>query len=335
VGVITMALLAGCTVKGTPFYPGAPRPVSETALLQGEIHRIDDRVVRDHAEPLWGSKYGAFFVGWEVLPGPHTIVAWSTYPDAPKWLPEFTLQFEAKPGLWYRVGYGPNDPPRIMEFPREVPLRGGVPVGRVVGRAPTFPDSTEVSSDTWTVTVASAVRSMDAKHAPKPPGNYLTRGMKTLGVRTRLVTLEEGIEGHFPKRGGYILQIGIRLRYRGPEPDVPAPTLWLIGSGGLVIQMIAYVSVPLGVGPEPTREEGERALELSEWILSGAQISPDVRTSGKLGSPRSLRLRPGEGFDDAVLWYYFQVPEFVSPDQLRLAFADLPPLRLPPIGVTR
>ena len=61
---------------------------------------------------------------------------------------------------------------------------------------------------------------------------------------------------------------------------------------------------------------------LRTWLMSGRDSKPETH-----------RLRSGEtffaDFPEAVWRYYFQVSDSIAPDQLRLAFADVPPLRLP------
>jgi hypothetical protein len=138
---------------------------------------------------------------------------------------------------------------------------------------------------------------------------------------------ERWVKGHFTTRG-YHLEVGVRLQHLGPDGEVPAPRAWLIGTGGIVLKMLAAVGVP-----KDSKPVADPAL--LDWFLSGHDpeaIVPDRLIVGRSARVKLRRLTSGESFGETVVRYYFQVPEGVFPDQLRLAVDDVPPLRLPPIS---
>jgi hypothetical protein len=104
--------------------------------------------------------------------------------------------------------------------------------------------------------------------------------------------------------GAYGLVVKLDAQYVGPEGNVPAPGVWLVGSGGVVLRKWSY-------------SRGALRADTLRWLFS--YDAP----------PR--RVQAGEAFAD--LWYSFRVPESITPDQFRLAFADVPPLRLPAVQV--
>lgn len=125
----------------------------------------------------------------------------------------------------------------------------------------------------------------------------------------------------------YVLAVAVRLQYVGPDGDVPAPGVWLIGAGGRILSSQYAIGIT-----RYTRAAEDYALRA--WLFSG------LRSGGSLeGSlywkPRIRRLSSGETFfadvPTAVWRFHFQVPEGIAPDEFRLAFEDLPPLRLPPV----
>jgi hypothetical protein len=324
-GLILAAMLGGCaTQPGLQLYPGPQKARSEIATLIGPVDSVDGQVVRFHTlrhmEPV--------LISWptfDMLPGRRRIVIWSGYPHAAQWVPEYTVEIDAKAGHRYFVDPGGAlwRSPQVRENVESIEARvaesrhEGKEVGRVVGRVVTLPDSTEGQSPTWKVQLVAAGRTKSSqliKEIPAP-GDRTLLWMDT-DLRRRLKT-GLGAVGDPPV---YILTVGLRFQYAGPDGEVLAPGTWLICNCGRVIRALAMIGVTKAAKASET--DVFEGSPLRKWLMSGRDLRRETH-----------RLSSGEtffsDFPEAVWHYYFLVSDNIAPDQLRLAFGDVVPLRLP------
>lgn len=122
---IVMVLLSGWAVAGCVsavppirLYTGPEKSRSEVATIAGAIESIDGRPI---ADPLIfkGSEiaYVVQYQPFELLPGRHTVAIRSRYPHAARWMPEYTIEFEAEPGQSYFAFPGSLGEDRALSRP--------------------------------------------------------------------------------------------------------------------------------------------------------------------------------------------------------------------------
>jgi hypothetical protein len=136
----------------------------------------------------------------------------------------------------------------------------------------------------------------------------LVRELSTWKVTVKAASRSARRELDRAGRPGYALAVILDLQYLGPEGEVRAPRTWLLARGGLVLPS-GGIGITLG---RPLREV---EVDMLRWLHSR-----DTRA-----------LRSGAAFAEIAIGFF--VPESLTPDQLWLAFADVPPLRLPPVAV--
>lgn len=346
-GSIVMVLLSGWAVAGCVsavppirLYTGPEKSRSEVATIAGAIESIDGRPI---ADPLIfkGSEiaYVVQYQPFELLPGRHTVVIRSRYPHAARWMPEYTIEFKAEPGKSYfafpgSLWGGPSVKPTGHK--RVDLLFGpfGSPTGRVVGTATEPPDSTDGQSPQWSVELVAAARTPAERAVnpkiPVPPGPTLLVIRKS--ALAEIFTSSPGgprpvMDSYAANFASYVLAVAVRLQYVGPDGDVPAPGVWLIGAGGRILSS----QYAIGITRYTRAAEDD---DLKAWLFSGLLSGRSLEGSF-YWKPRTRRLSSGETFfadvPTAVWRFHFQVPEGIAPDEFRLAFEDVPPLRLPPV----
>lgn len=348
--VLLVTLVAGgCALvpRGQPLYAGAERPKEQVAWITGHVHSIDGRSVT--ANPAMGTRTGP---AYELLPGRYAIALTADYPHATRWLPEYRMEFEAKAGHLYIARPGLlNGPPQIQEASsfRQLAYGPFTQVGKPAGRAAeALPQASDGQGGSWKVAVRSTSRIEPAvagrMFSAAGHGEGLLGLVVHAATATRVRTHEERtlagesmvvrthfamgsherwVKGHAPTARGYHLEVAVTLQYLGPDGEIAAPRVWLVGTGGFVMRMLAAAGAPKD---SPAAEPG-----LLEWLVSGQD--PDATLYiGQAPPRRTRRLRSSESFGETALRYYFQVGEGVLPDQLWLAVEDVPPLKLPPIS---